>query len=135
MALINCPECQREISDTAETCPNCGYPLAKKESSKIKSTPLGEKRTYPALGIPLIFFSIVLLLFGLVMLPTLFGFGGLIGFGLLFSGGHGLIVGSQKGTCPYCGQELSILSNAQAFKCPRCHKRSIRKDNNLETVD
>lgn len=27
MALINCPECGKEISDTLETCIHCGYPL------------------------------------------------------------------------------------------------------------
>jgi len=27
MALINCPECNREVSDRATTCPQCGYPL------------------------------------------------------------------------------------------------------------
>lgn len=27
MALINCPECKHEISDTASICPNCGYKL------------------------------------------------------------------------------------------------------------
>lgn len=27
MALIKCPECNREISDTAKTCPHCGYKL------------------------------------------------------------------------------------------------------------
>lgn len=29
MAIIKCPECEKEISDKAETCPNCGYPIAK----------------------------------------------------------------------------------------------------------
>lgn len=29
MALINCPECNKEISDKAETCINCGYKLPK----------------------------------------------------------------------------------------------------------
>lgn len=28
MALIQCPECGKEISDLARTCPNCGYPIA-----------------------------------------------------------------------------------------------------------
>lgn len=28
MALIKCPECGKEISDSAKTCPNCGYPIA-----------------------------------------------------------------------------------------------------------
>jgi hypothetical protein len=27
MALIRCPECQREVSDKALACPGCGYPL------------------------------------------------------------------------------------------------------------
>lgn len=31
MALINCPECDNEISDKAEFCPKCGYKLLKKE--------------------------------------------------------------------------------------------------------
>jgi hypothetical protein len=28
MALINCPECAREVSSTANACPNCGRPLS-----------------------------------------------------------------------------------------------------------
>lgn len=31
MAIINCPECNREISDMCESCPCCGYPLHKGE--------------------------------------------------------------------------------------------------------
>lgn len=27
MALVTCPECSREISDKAATCPQCGYPM------------------------------------------------------------------------------------------------------------
>lgn len=34
MALINCPECGKEISDRAEACPNCGYPI-----KKVKAEP------------------------------------------------------------------------------------------------
>lgn len=30
MALINCPECGKEISDKSEMCIHCGYPLAEK---------------------------------------------------------------------------------------------------------
>lgn len=33
MALVNCPECQKEISNTLEKCPHCGYKL--KTSSAI----------------------------------------------------------------------------------------------------
>lgn len=27
MALINCPECNKEISDKAQSCPHCGCPI------------------------------------------------------------------------------------------------------------
>lgn len=30
MALIKCPECEKEISDTVKNCPNCGYKFKKK---------------------------------------------------------------------------------------------------------
>jgi len=28
MALINCPECGKQVSTAANTCPHCGYPVA-----------------------------------------------------------------------------------------------------------
>ena len=30
MALINCPECGREVSREATACPQCGYPVAQR---------------------------------------------------------------------------------------------------------
>ena len=32
--LIQCPECSREISDAAASCPNCGYALADADKAK-----------------------------------------------------------------------------------------------------
>ncbi len=40
MALIQCPECQREISDQATACPHCGFPIA-------NSTPKNEEKENP----------------------------------------------------------------------------------------
>ena len=34
MALIKCPECGREISDQAVSCPHCGFPLSKIKESE-----------------------------------------------------------------------------------------------------
>lgn len=34
MAMMNCPECQKEISDTNNRCPFCGYVLKKDAKSK-----------------------------------------------------------------------------------------------------
>ncbi|SEM59343.1 zinc-ribbon domain-containing protein [Butyrivibrio sp. ob235] len=33
MAMIECPECKRPISDQAKSCPHCGYPLRKQNNS------------------------------------------------------------------------------------------------------
>lgn len=37
MALINCPECGKEISDTSKTCIHCGYILYKEESLRNRT--------------------------------------------------------------------------------------------------
>ena len=39
MALINCPECGREVSDKAVNCPSCGYPL----TNPINEVPQSEE--------------------------------------------------------------------------------------------
>ena len=54
MALINCPECNRQISDKAEACPHCGYPLQQRATSaadvlagqrwRVQSQTLGDGR-------------------------------------------------------------------------------------------
>jgi uncharacterized paraquat-inducible protein A len=31
MALINCPDCKKQISDEAKRCMNCGYPVRVKQ--------------------------------------------------------------------------------------------------------
>ena len=38
MALIKCPECGREISDKAESCPGCGCPASEFEPNKVVDT-------------------------------------------------------------------------------------------------
>lgn len=41
MALINCPECEHQMSDTAKKCPHCGYRLNIAEINKIKNYSIG----------------------------------------------------------------------------------------------
>lgn len=41
MALIKCPECQKEISDVAKSCPNCGYSLISKKKKTNKQRIVG----------------------------------------------------------------------------------------------
>lgn len=39
MALINCPECGKQVSNMCQSCPNCGYPIlaALKQAEKNAS--------------------------------------------------------------------------------------------------
>ena len=53
MALITCPECNRQINDRATTCPHCGYPM-QDDSSRGTTTgeeaQVADKRASPALN-------------------------------------------------------------------------------------
>jgi ribosomal protein L37E len=46
MALITCPECSKQISDIAEACLHCGYPI--KKQLELASE-LNARKTYEAL--------------------------------------------------------------------------------------
>lgn len=37
MALINCPECNGQVSDSAPSCPHCGYLLPIKPRVSVKN--------------------------------------------------------------------------------------------------
>ena len=43
MALIVCPECGKQVSDQAESCPHCGYPIPKYIAEQKKQAELEEK--------------------------------------------------------------------------------------------
>lgn len=41
MAYINCPECGKNISDQADACPQCGYPINRKQKKRISKKLIG----------------------------------------------------------------------------------------------
>lgn len=47
MALIKCPDCDKEISDRAPTCPNCGCPM-----KEIQSVDVTDKNAEGLMGKP-----------------------------------------------------------------------------------
>lgn len=38
MALLKCPDCERDVSDKAASCPNCGSPISTNQSAVQTST-------------------------------------------------------------------------------------------------
>lgn len=94
MALIKCPECGKEVSDKALSCPHCGNPL--------QSTPPAINLNAPVQATPS------------APLPP-------AGYGAISSAPK-VGIDTQKLKCPYCGGTLGptdILSSGWA-KCPTC---------------
>lgn len=57
MTIIKCPECKKQISDKAATCPKCGYELERKE--EVKTSKLKFDKKYGLLFIVIILFLIL----------------------------------------------------------------------------
>jgi hypothetical protein len=49
MALINCPECGKEVSDKATVCPSCAFPLVKQQQHVVTSTAAEQTLAFPGL--------------------------------------------------------------------------------------
>lgn len=45
MALIDCPECAKQVSDKAAACPNCGHPILERASASQAARPPGAQET------------------------------------------------------------------------------------------
>ena len=56
MALIKCPECGKEISDTAKSCPNCGYEKGKLEQNSNSNQSLSKSAIIKLIAVVVIFF-------------------------------------------------------------------------------
>ena len=82
MALVNCPECNKEIANDAQQCPNCGHPF-NNEEIVVKKQPI-PARNY-GWGT---FLYLIIILAGLFMLFE----GKLTGLILLIIG-VGLVIG------------------------------------------
>lgn len=63
MAMINCRECGKEVSDLAEKCPHCGYPLKQNTQQNYEQSIVAQqgnvKNKNSALGILALVFSII----------------------------------------------------------------------------
>lgn len=137
MAMIQCPECGREISDTAVSCPHCGYEL-KERRNKVRETELGPVVTNK----PMALFEIILGIF--VFLPGSFilfvmtfvlGIIGLFSTFAIFVDASNKITGWQSGTCPYCGNSVNVRAKEETCKCMKCKKISTKRNGYLATID
>lgn len=127
MALINCPECGKEISDAALSCPHCGYTINRSGRSLQKTELSPVPITFRIAGI-------LAIAFGFISIPIALIMGFVLVFGSFFVIGLGIhLLGSHPGTCPYCGKKVDVFGTN--CKCPHCQKVSVKSGNYLEPVD
>jgi DNA-directed RNA polymerase subunit RPC12/RpoP len=68
MAIVNCTECKKEVSDQAATCPHCGSPIHRRSESPtkviIESEPTSKKwKTVKLISGIGIFLGVIFMLF------------------------------------------------------------------------
>lgn len=66
MALIKCPECKKEISDTVKKCPHCGFKIKNNIDVKeiINKLIHNKKMLYSIIGVLLVIIFIIILIAG-----------------------------------------------------------------------
>lgn len=87
MPLIYCPDCGKELSDSAINCPNCAYPLSKLKNKISRPIPIIQNNELVVTGYIVVFLS-------LFVFPILLMFIGII-FGIINitkgATGHGIL--------------------------------------------
>lgn len=72
MAIVLCPECKKEVSEKAATCPHCGYPLnVSAQGQPSIQTSAVQKHKIPGRGFGIT--SMVLGIISIVYIPFLIG--------------------------------------------------------------
>ena len=66
MTLIRCPDCDKEVSDQARSCPNCGHPIAKQRPQRVRTAEDSALTRNRGLGDIIIFAPIVIIILVIV---------------------------------------------------------------------
>jgi ssDNA-binding Zn-finger/Zn-ribbon topoisomerase 1 len=150
MALMSCSECGKEISDTVDACPYCGYKMVSghQKTEAHKTTPIGNSKRKVITGVVYALISALFIVFivlsisnqnnELQYIPYVMGRMWFIWcIGVLASAYYAVVnfVGWVEVRCPYCEKDEWIKRNAQNLKCRYCGNRSVRKGNILESVN
>ncbi len=134
MALITCPECGKQISESTPSCPHCGYILS--TTSSPAPTKIGETEVNIGGGIAVLALGVVGGVASLFALFLFFPIGifAMVGSCGLLGVGYSKIKGTQEVYCPHCGKLGRLEKAAENYKCPVCKKRSVRNGDYLKPM-
>ena len=62
MALIECPDCKKQVSDTAPSCPGCGYGFAAATARATRTRDAAKVNQNAAIWFAVAFIGLVLIL-------------------------------------------------------------------------
>lgn len=132
MALVNCPECNNEVSNTAEVCPKCGFDLKNREPFEVVSNPTSESFYNKKEARGELIGAICCISVGIPLVPFIIGiFFILIGVWCLIKYSSVKQTKLRKGNCPYCDTELIVPWTSNAFTCPVCHNTGEQTETSL----
>lgn len=134
MALIECPECKKMISDSAPTCPNCGYLMSNQVELENKFTEISDPKYNKVGGVVCITLGILSILLGIITISLIIGIFVIIGGVILIGTGTGFLKGTCSVNCPYCGKTATMIYGEKNFKCSSCKKISVVDETHLKTV-
>lgn len=86
MALIKCPECKREVSDRAMSCPSCAYPLEQAVTTESRGK---QWKGFKLASVGAIFLGIM------IAFSTTISQGGTLAAFLILGGLIGLMAGTK----------------------------------------
>lgn len=148
MALVKCPECGKEVSNSAAVCPNCGYGIKKYydekkereyQQRKLNSIPMPNKPEKESSWIILSCIFGVIALIGFLAQDIMLGF---VGLGLVvfflyaresnYNSAMKKYELAQNNFKQYQMQEFERREKAKAEeaakpRCPQCNSTNIEK--------
>jgi len=136
MALIECPECNKDMSDTINACPHCGY-RRDASNNDLRESVIGKPEINWVGGIGcfiltyLVYYmhsryDLVGSITTLWSLSSLWAVSSLLGGILFFGIGIAFFLGKSEVKCPYCYTDDYIRRFEKTFKCKCCNNISIR---------
>lgn len=108
MALINCPECNKEISDKGNNCPHCSFPLVD-QSQLMKNSLSNLARTKKPIILFLIVLCIAIFITSMVLINN-----GKSKANILFKDSITIITSAGNNATNACSIILDVWSNAES---------------------